>query len=156
MLSKDAIASNSASLYLLPEFQSIPEVQSTPFLSICWQLEEKLLHRLRLRHKETARDHFEQWALGSADIKLKQKCLELARSGTMDLPGPSPAEHPLLVSVWRHMYLCYCFVLLKPRKQFTSLTSAYHFVSTVVSRHCFSSIRLLDLKYCNLLMTIHS
>lgn len=156
MLSKDAIASNSASLYLLPEFQSIPEVQSTPFLSICWQLEEKLLHRLRLRHKETARDHFEQWALGSADIKLKQKCLELARSGTMDLPGPSPAEHPLLVSVWRHMYLCYCFVLLKPRKQFTSLTSAYHFVSTVVSRHCFSSIRPLDLNSCNLLMTIHS
>lgn len=156
MLSKDATASNSASLYLLPKVQSIPEVQSTPFLSICWQLEEKLLHRLRLRHKEMAKDHFEQWPLGSADIKLKQKWLELARSGTIDLPDPSPAEHPLLISVWRRIYLCYCFFPFKPRKQLTSLSSAYHFVSIVVSQHCFSSIILLNLNYCNLLMTIHS
>lgn len=156
MLSKDATASNSASLYLLPKVQSIPEVQSTPFLSICWQLEEKLLHRLRLRHKEMAKDHFEQWPLGSADIKLKQKWLELARSGTIDLPDP------LLQSI-RFWFLfggtyiyAIAFFPLKPRKQFTSLSSAYHFVSIVVSQHCFSSIRLLDLNYCNLLMTIHS
>lgn len=102
-----------------------------------------------------ARDYLEQQALGSADIiKLKQKWLESPRSGTINLPVLSPTEHPPLISLWRHMYLCYCSVPLKPRKQLISLCSVYHSVSTVVSGHHFDSIKPLTLKYCNHLMTI--